>query len=98
MVVFPWLTVISHTKINYHEFVINLHGLEWDVEGVLMLNTITPWKKYMDPKSWSSLVCLSVAPRLLYLLGDFTVSASNQNSKNMLRLKALIKYSEIMSD
>ena len=97
MVVFPWLIVISPSRLNFKDFVFNLQKLELNSEDTLLLSIVIPWRKYMDEISWSNIISFSVAPRLLSLLKDFVVSASSQNSKNLNKLKCLMKYAEVLS-
>ena len=97
MIVFPWLPVLNISKLDVKGFVLNLLSLQWNPEDTLMLGVISPWKKYIDDKNWNILIGFGIAPRLLHLLYNFEISASSNNAKNLNKLKALIRYSELLS-
>ena len=62
-----------------------------------MLECVRLWQPYMGAAKWQDLISFSIAPKLLHTMESFSIAASEGNKENIAKLKALMRYSSLLT-
>lgn len=96
LVVFPWLTVIKPDRFDYQRMTAHIHSFTWSPAEPTLLNCIRPWQEFLGRDMWQDFISLSIAPRLFQMMQQFTISASQNDSSNLTKLKGLMLYCPLL--